>query len=167
MSESSRSDPERVGPKAIVLTWWASLKERRGDRAELRRADHINGVIMLPAFQRLWLNLQGTAWSRAESVALIAAVLSQVKEHDPRHVVAEQLATPRPGSDKAIFSGLRFRRLLQRVEPEELLAPMTRSVRMLGNQVNVTDLAESLYWWNDQTRRRWAFAYYGKNPKSD
>ena len=28
-------------------------------------------------------------------------------------------------------------------------------------RLNIGDLASSLFFWNDQTRARWAFAYYG------
>ncbi len=166
MSEVSVSNVEKAGPEAVVFEWWKGLVGKRGDRAELRRAHTLNDVIFTTAFQRLWLNLRGTGWNNADRVALVARVLSHADVHDSRHKFAEQLAAPHLG-DKPRYSGLRFRRLLQYRDIETLFEPMVRALRLVGNQANIFDLANSLYRWNDETRRRWAFEYYGRNPKAE
>ena len=83
-----------------------------------------------------------------------------------RSAVAEQMATGKTGKvdESARVSGLRFRRLLKVKEQEELFTSMTRIIALLGGTVNLQSLAQSVYFWNDRTRKKWAFDYYSKSP---
>jgi CRISPR system Cascade subunit CasB len=74
------------------------------------------------------------------------------------------MAMPKSGSTNARVSGLRFRRLLKVQNNSDLFEPLIRVVRMLDGNVNISSLANSIYWWNDFTRKDWAFAYYDKAP---
>jgi len=151
----------------ILLEWWHTLEDNRGDRAALRRAANTDQVMFNPAFHRLWRALKGTTWQRAERVALIAALAGRVREHRPEKSFAAQLGTPPRGREKAAFSGLRFRRLLQAHEPDQLLQGCSRAIAMCGNEVNLPNLAESVYWWGDGVKKRWAFGYYDANPGAE
>jgi len=62
--------------------------------------------------------------------------------------------------DKSKVSGLRFRRLLAINTREELYHAMIRIIRLLGGTVNVCDLAKTVYWWNEETKKRLAYDYY-------
>jgi CRISPR system Cascade subunit CasB len=166
MNEQAAAADDKALPEDIVLKWWAELADKRGDRAELRRARSLSEVIFSAAFQRLWQRLRGSGWNRADGVALLAAVLSQAESHDPAANFAAQLARSGAG-DKPRYSGLRFRRLLQYRVPEELAEPMIRALRMVDRKGNLRDLASSLYRWSDKTRRQWAFDYYGANPNAE
>jgi CRISPR system Cascade subunit CasB len=167
MSESSVADNGQVtAPEAIILEWWEELADKRGDRAELRRARSLEAVIFTSAYQRLWRRLRAMGWKTEDGVALVAGVLAHAGAHDPSARFAAQLAAPAHG-DKPRYSGLRFRRLLQHETREELFEPAIRALALIGGRANLTDLARSLYDWNDKTRRHWAFAYYGSNPKAD
>lgn len=166
MNDGAEMNEARSVPEAIVLEWWKELQERRGDRAELRRAHALSEIVFTPAYQRLWRRLQGSAWHYADGVALVVGVLAHVTVNDPGEKFAAQLAAPQHG-DKPRYSGLRFRRLLQYQEKSELLEPMRRAVVQVDRHANVMDLADSLYGWNDYVRRQWAFSYYGKNPKAE
>ena len=150
-----------------LLEWWQALEDNRGDRAALRRASSIEQVMFNPGFHRLWRKLKDTRWRRAERVALIAALAARVKDHDPRRSFATQLGSPPSGREKAALSGLRFRRLLQVNEPDELLQACSRAIAICAGRVNLTSLAESVYWWNDGVRKQWAFDYYDANPSAD
>jgi len=150
-----------------LLDWWKGLEDNRGDRAALRRAASIDQVLFNPGFHRLWRSVKKTRWNRAENVALIAALVARVREHDPKRTFAAQLGTPPSERDKAAFSGLRFRRLLQANEPDQLLQGCARAIAMCNNRINILDLAESVYWWNDRARKQWAFDYYDANPAAD
>ncbi|TVQ41551.1 MAG: type I-E CRISPR-associated protein Cse2/CasB [Wenzhouxiangella sp.] len=150
-----------------LLDWWEQLEQNRGDRAALRRASSIEQVMFNPGFHRLWHRLTDSPWSRAERVALIAALGARVKHHDPRKSFAAQLGSPPSGREKAAFSGLRFRRLLQASQPNELLQACSRAITMCDGRVNLTNLAESVYWWSDRDRKSWAFDYYEANPAAD
>ena len=37
---------------------------------------------------------------------------------------------------------------------------MIRIIRQLGGEVNVVDLAKTVYWWNEKTKKELAYAYY-------
>ncbi|MDT8321692.1 MAG: type I-E CRISPR-associated protein Cse2/CasB [Xanthomonadales bacterium] len=151
----------------VLLDWWKKLEDNRGDRAALRRAASIEQVMFNPAFHRLWRGLKGTSWKRAERVALIAALAARVREHRSERTFAAQLGTSPRGREKAALSGLRFRRLLQIREPDELLQGCSRAIAMCGNSVNLLNLAKSVYWWSDRDRKDWAFDYYDANPSAD
>lgn len=71
-------------------------------------------------------------------------------------------------SNKALLSGLRFRRLLQTQNPEERYRLMIRVIRLIQQQkykVSPISLALTIYWWeHDNTRQQLAFGYYKVAP---
>jgi CRISPR system Cascade subunit CasB len=170
MSEAATTvKEEQLKPEEIAIKWWRELQDRRGDRAELRRARSLEAVIFTAGYQRLWQRLRGAGWSREDGVALVAAVLAHAKEDDASACFAAQLAASGHG-DKPRYSGLRFRRLLQNESWEELFEPAIRAVALIGGRANLADLAKGLYYWNHlnhRTRREWAFDYYGANPNAE
>jgi CRISPR system Cascade subunit CasB len=62
------------------------------------------------------------------------------------------------------MSEARFRRLLQADDRIDCLRRLTRAVKMLKGKANVADLAEAVWYWNDRTKRRWAFTYLDADP---
>jgi len=153
--------------ESIVFSWWASLEHDRGARAELRRATSPAAVIFAPAYHALLRRIREENLSiDREYLAVIAAVVSQVKRHSlvslPR-----QLAASAPGGSRARFSGLRFRRLLAIDDLVELQVALIRVVRHLDGAVNIGDVTRAIRFWNDKTKKDWAFAYYEAAPKED
>jgi CRISPR system Cascade subunit CasB len=55
-------------------------------------------------------------------------------------------------------------RLLKIKDRDELFIAMTRIIALLSSVVNLQSLAQSVYFWNDKTRKDWAFEYYSKAP---
>jgi len=165
--DTPETEKELLREHKVLLAWWDKLQDHRGDRAALRRAASIDQVFFNPAFHRLWRGLKDTQWRREERVALIAALAARVREPKPDKSFAAQLGSPPRGREKAALSGLRFRRLLQAREPDEVLQACSRAIAMCGHNVNLLNLAESLYWWGDGVRKNWAFDYYGANPSAD
>ncbi len=162
-------DPDDDSGK-ILLEWWKKLEENRGDRAELRRADDPMEVVFSPAYHRLYQRLH---LSDKEALATIAGLCSHVEKNrnvrkytqtnqDPYMGIAEQMAESKSQGDdkKARVSGLRFRRLLAIKDRNELYHAMIRIIRLLGGTVNIYDLANSMYWWNEITKKKWAYEYY-------
>jgi CRISPR system Cascade subunit CasB len=94
----------------------------------------------------------------------VAALASHVKEHQPGMTFAQQMGMPKSEGGKARVSGLRFRRLLQHRNHEELFSGVTRTIHLLGGTVNLHSLADGAYWWNDNTKKAWAFDYYETAP---
>lgn len=67
----------------------------------------------------------------------------------------------------APLSGLRFRRLVQIEEREVLFRKLIRTLHLLGGRANVVDLAEAVFFWNDDRRRGWSLAYYQHAPSEE
>ena len=149
-----------------LIKWWNGLDNSRGDRAALRRCHNPTEVAFNPAFHRLRMKFKPFGYVNQESLALIAGILSHVRNNNEHVHIAAQMATPKSGSTTACVSGLRFRRILKVQDNTDLFEPLIRIVHMLDGTVNIPVLANSIYWWNvnDSTRKDWAFRYYDKAP---
>jgi CRISPR system Cascade subunit CasB len=153
-----RKDPEA---RSVLLAWWQALDDNRGDRAALRRCHSPDSVVMVPAFHRLVTELRGLGVAvRTDALARVAGLAVHVKGHTESGRVARQMAER--DNDRPRVSELRFRRLLAFTEADELYPAMRRTIRLLDGSLDLIDLAQSLYWWNDRTRKEWAYDYYGK-----
>lgn len=166
MNETAQESKTQT-PEAIVYNWWQELRERKGNRAELRRAKTLSEVAFVPAYHTLRRRLMGTDWNNWEGIASIAGALAHVDYHDGVLPFPALMASPGKTGQSARVRGLRFRRLIQNKTREDLFGPVIRIIHLLEKRANVRDLAKSLYWWNDSTRREWAFDYYDKSPKED
>jgi len=151
--------------REVLIRWWQGLEESRGDRAELRRCHSAIEVAFTPAFHRLRESLERVTDSvNQEALLAIAVVLSHAKENDPSKPLAGQMATPKESGNNPCVSGLRFRRLLKIRSREGLPEPLIRIVKLLNGRVNLTDLADSIYYWGENVRKRWAYDYYAQAP---
>lgn len=149
-----------------LIKWWQALNNDRGARAELRRCRNLSEVVFSPAYHRLRqaiLHLDGVGSIHEEGLATVVGLTARVKVNDETMDIASQMATGKTG-DTAAVSGLRFRRLLKARDNNELFILMTRAIALLGGSVNLQSLAKSVYWWNDRTKKKWAFGYYSKAP---
>jgi CRISPR system Cascade subunit CasB len=155
---------DKNSPEMLALaTWWRALNDNRGDRAELRRCTTLAEVAFTPAYHRLRLAVGKFGAPNDDSLALVAGLSARVKSDIADSTFSEQMATGK-ADGSARVSGLRFRRILKVKESAELFAAMGRVVALLGSSVNLQSLANSVYFWNDKTRKQWAFEYYSKSP---
>ena len=156
--------PERV------YQWWRELAEDprgrlkkkgmdRATMAELRRCHRPTDALFVPATLSLLQRLPPELRESNRALAL-AAVLGHVRKHDPERIARRIGRTSFDATDSAELSEGRFRRLLQSEGDEELQRAMARLVRFMKQRVNVQDLARSILFWNDKTRRDWVFDYY-------
>lgn len=151
---------------SILLAWWKGLESDRGERAFLRRASNITEVAFSPAYHRLLGRLKGESSSvNREALAAVAGLATHVKTHtEIGGYVARQMATPKAGRSGVRVSGLRFRRLLAVSGRDELYPLLIRAIKLLDGKVNLLSLANSVYWWNEDTRKQWAYDYYSTAP---
>lgn len=170
MDDSTKIWVEGAWPRVlqIIMNWWEKLQEpaNRGVRAELRRARSADDVALQGPYYALLAKivaiedlgmLKNSIPYRLPSVI---GVLAHVKANNPDVKVAQAMGAKKKGSDQARVSDLRFRRILHLEEGDELYTTMIRVVRMLDDTVNVADLASSIFFWNEKTRKRWASQYY-------
>lgn len=161
---------------AAARRWWRSLQPdeqtgQRGDRAtlaRLRRAGNVLEAAAEPAAGDLFITLKlGQPERDLARAALVAAVLAHVRSDDGTDTVARAIGTPRGGDDTtALLTPLRFKRLIAAREPDDLLISFRRAVAILGDTVNVKDLARQLLAWTDErhsdrARTLFAFDYHG------
>jgi CRISPR system Cascade subunit CasB len=170
VDDSTKMWVEGAWPRVlqIIMNWWEKLQEpaNRGVRAELRRARSADDVALQGPYYALLAKivaiedlgmLKNSIPYRLPSVI---GVLAHVKANNPDVKVAQAMGAKKKGSDQARVSDLRFRRILRLEEGDELYTTMIRVVRMLDDTVNVADLASSIFFWNEKTRKRWASQYY-------
>jgi CRISPR system Cascade subunit CasB len=162
-------DATRFDVGAISRDWWHALNGNGGrlgrDRAafaELRRSVDPIDLAFIPAFGELRRRLGAKSDPQLRSAAMIAHVLAHVREDDARPVA--RALGPTPGDEHAAMSEARFRRLLQAREDDDLARRLIRAVRMLKGKANIADLARAVWYWNDRTRREWAFRYLNAEP---
>ena len=145
----------------LLRAWWQELQNDTGARAELRRCDRPETVMLHPAYARLHARFSARLrdkWHWEYRLACVVGLLSHVREHrDGR--LAKQM-----GGNPPLVSELRFRRLLQ-CDPDELYIRMIRVLRMLENKAALEDLIDSVFYWNDRTRKRWALDYFSVTPE--
>lgn len=177
-------------PYESARSWWRSLQPefeegrriREGDRAalaRLRRAGTVAEGMAEEAthalYDRLGYGRLDPRRLRFPRVAVVAMVLAHVRadakaDERGRPTAARTVGRASLGDpDSARMKPLRFRRLLACRDDEDLAREMRRLVALAGETVDVGDLARSILYWNDDTRARWAFAYYaaGRSAPSD
>jgi len=152
-----------------AFRWWGALnnKERpdTATLADLRRCRTPVEVGFVPAFHDLRVRTGKNSRREMLATARVAGVLAHVREHDGSRRVAAQLAA-KSGNAGPVYARARFRKLMDTADPdgERFMDTMVRAVRQLNGVVNVHDLADSVYWWNDHTRLQWARHYYENAP---
>ena len=146
-----------------VIDWWRSnLGNREHNpraRALAARLRHANGVEALAerTVHELAQSLKlGQQDGDAESVIRLVTVLAEVREHDDRHLAV------RLGETDAL-SRLRFERLI-RSDKDEIAAAVRRALPLVERRCNVAMLGVDLLFWNERTRARWCFDYFGAAP---
>ena len=142
---------------AAVLGWWArQIGERnsalaRGQAARLRRAGP-SEVLAEPCVHDLARALG--VHDPARLVPLVQ-VLAAVRGHVP-----QTLARRLGAGETPALSALRFQRLM-RDEGADLATALRRALPMVAHECNVAVLGGDLLHWNDATRARWCFHYFG------
>jgi CRISPR system Cascade subunit CasB len=149
----------------ILNDFWQTLEKDKGSRAQLRRCKTPDEVVMVSAFHHLCRRIQPLMKGERDGcwqmrIAAIAGLLAHIRKLDSRKTLAEQMAE----GDSPVVSELRFRRLLQR-DRRNLYGALIRILGLLDKKANPFDLAQSVYYWGDGERKRWAFAYFPNIPE--
>jgi len=163
-----------------LRAWWSYLKNNRGWRAELRRAENPGDVLLTQGFRHLCFELAGwwTQEPRLLGMAAVAGMLSHVElNNESMSFAAQCAANSEKSRDKPIMSELRFSQLQKSRTIDELYIRMVRAIRLLGKQANIISIADSIFHWvsemvdgdidNDPRKRilvRWGMDYYQNIP---
>lgn len=142
--------------------WWSKLENDRGTRAMLRRCSTLDEVVMSPAYQRFYRYMLACGWPddaaerQKDKLAAIAALVAMVKDDDPKDLPYRMSEKE---FERPLLSELRFRALLKIDTTDELLTGLRRALPLVGHKTNLVRLAHDVYWWNDDTKKKWAYAY--------
>ena len=153
-----------------VLEWYRSaLEGDHGDartaRARLRRCESPAEALAVAATHDLNRQLKelnpGIAPTAAQ-LALLATTFARLRGTDGGEL-ASLFGKNRSRGGRRMLSELRFHSLIRIQSRRELVAPLRRSLWVLGAEAscNGWTLAEDLYWWNDGIRNKWCFQYFG------
>lgn len=173
----------------VLMRWWQAmmlseqeltkLKIRPAPtvfRAELKRAQTPEAVLMTQGFRALWLSLPEAAQQRQKwsmlAWATLAGVLSHVKKQDGSRSFAFGLGQLDEKTDKPRVSELRFQQLQGARTPEEFYRRLHRLIKQVNSQTRVISLARGVLDWFDEhygyaplradkkIAVRWAMDYY-------
>ncbi|WP_157269547.1 type I-E CRISPR-associated protein Cse2/CasB [Azohydromonas aeria] len=149
------------GAGKTLFEWWEKLDERRGDRAELRRAANLTDIAMQQAFQRLYARVdpqrQWKPWER-DRFAAVAGLLSHLKAETDQSL-PQAMSQRDEESDRNPVSPLRFRRLLEARDMDTLFTGLRRLLPLIEHKASPMALANDVFWWGDDVKKRWAYAY--------
>lgn len=142
--------------------WWQGLEEDRASRAMLRRCSTLDEVTLSPVYQRFYRFMLACNWPadaahwQNDKLAAIAGLLAHVKTDDTQRL---SLKMSESDGDKPLVSELRFRDLLKVDSTDDLFVSLRRALPLVGHQVSIHQLARDVYWWNDDTKKQWAYSY--------
>ncbi len=138
-----------------ILGWWRAALDREPPRgralsAKLRRASALE-VLCEPEVHDL---ARALGMRDAPRLVRLVSVLAEVRAHS-----SVPLARVLGGADPKL-SKARFERLLRSTD-DALVTDLKRAARMANAPCNVASLGEDLMFWNENTRARWCFNYFG------
>lgn len=146
----------------VLHQWWQGLEEDRASRAMLRRCSILDEVTLSPAYQRFYRYMLACSWPadaanwQNDKLAAIVGLLAHVKTDDTQRL---SLKMSEQNGDKPLVSELRFRDLLKVDGTDDLFISLRRALPLVGHQASIHQLARDVYWWNDDTKKQWAYSY--------
>lgn len=181
VSVSRPMPPKRGSAGAHAYEWWKRMRDpTSGDPGMLARLRRCRGTLdamgiraALILARKLGAAHRDVPDSRTRDAVDLARILAHVKEHDQnkpmraagwKHFAGNRKESE-AGDDRPRLAEARFRRLLDTGDGEEKVTAFIRLIALLGDAVNVEDLANDFLDWSnpekrDRVRERWAFQYY-------
>ncbi|GAB3029560.1 type I-E CRISPR-associated protein Cse2/CasB [Bowmanella dokdonensis] len=186
---ASHSLLRQQATRLALLNWWEALslspeelkrKKRQAApsrwRAELRRCNSPDALLLTEGFRALWQALPEPVRSNASdhhvlAWACIVGALAYVESQSDTSF-ATSLGQIKDNSDKSVVSELRFQALQQAKDPDELYRRVRRLVKQIKGKVSVLSLADDILCWFDEHHYprptsasnklavRWAMDYY-------
>lgn len=157
--------------RARLHRWWSSLEHDRASRALLRRCRLPEEVVFVPAFHDLLASLSDERDDlprhRLAAVAGLASHLRRDLAPPRGRGLGAQLGQPRTKGGPPRMSVIRFRRILEAPDTDELFSLLRRALPLLDGGASLTALADLVLGWSSPlTRQYLAYDYYGTTPSA-
>jgi CRISPR type I-E-associated protein CasB/Cse2 len=154
--------------RAVVMPWLKQLEGRKGDRANLRRAQQDADVYANELAHRLAEKL-GVERERTGAAFFLAALLAHVREPQAKPLIvglAETSTTGKPEDGK--LKPQRFARLLQADDLPDRLRLFRRALQLADGRADAVDLSYIFLTWADNaTKREFARRYFAPRGVHD
>ncbi|MEX2445561.1 MAG: type I-E CRISPR-associated protein Cse2/CasB [Alkalispirochaeta sp.] len=166
--------------KDRLLAWHASLDQRRGDRAQLRRAATLAAVLTTSAFYRFVNEVTGGEYVGGEgqrdgliALSAVAGTLATAELSPAGEAIETAIASR--GERGMVVKEARFRRLIESSSAEMAYVQLRRTISLLsGHTLGPTAAGEIERWIRalqspriDRNKRptdsipvKWAISYY-------
>lgn len=163
--------------REVLQKWWQQLEDQRGERAELRRSETLDAVLLTEGFRNLWQALAQTGQRRERDMlawACVAAALAEVREQPTAKdmTFARRLGEQKEKTGKPYMSEMRFAQLQKSRSGDDFLRRLRRALALVNKTAPVLSLADNILHWfheqqgNQSTRPmdrlavRWATDYF-------
>lgn len=146
----------------VLYEWWQSLEADRATRAVLKRCSTLDAVALTAAYQHFYRYMLMRGWPtdakdwQKDRLAAIAGLLAHVKSEDTQSL---PLAMSEKNGDKNLVSELRFKSLLKADTIDDVFIDLRRVLPLIGKKADIYQLAKDVYYWNDNTKKQWAYSY--------
>ncbi|GAA6169481.1 type I-E CRISPR-associated protein Cse2/CasB [Sessilibacter corallicola] len=134
-----------------LIDWHAKLEDRRGDRAQLRRASNPIEVVSSPAFHRFlsFMKTENPSYHSADKfpenkLMLLAIIVGLVARLEPKN---KALFAKTLGGGDRTYSEARFQQLLQSRDEDEFFRRMSLAIHFLKRKVSVEDMCDCICKW--------------------
>lgn len=158
-----------ISPQRKASLWWRQLQPDGGKPdnaglAQLRRVSTPQEALLHPCAVELAIRLDRHSYQDRTAACSLAAVLAHIRQNSSERAVAKRLGQ-RTG-DNRLMSEVRFRTLMQSASGEERMTAFRRAIALLGQSVNVEQLAYAWLFWDagdrgQRLRSDWMFDYVG------
>ena len=165
---------ETQSPSTVCASWWRRAfgdddGAARMNRARLRRCDTPAEALTVEAVHDLNARLQSAGHHpKAHQLALVSIALVHVDVAEDAQAKTTRLAQAfgqsrtTKGYLSQALSALRFQALMRATDRVDLITPLRRAMAIVRHvPINVYTLADDLYFWNENVRRKWCFQYFG------
>lgn len=151
---------ERTDDFMRLYQKWKQLAP--GPRAELRRVNSPAELLEIPAFYRLFSGMGSKEWEK-EAYQRLIFCLPCIKGHTEQIIsLGAVLAKKRGGSQSAV-SEKRLFQVIRSNAPNDMVQ-FRRILKMVEPTVNWPKAAETLWYWNDRSKRDLLEQYFLNNP---
>lgn len=142
-----------------IMRWWSGLQADPASRAALCRARGIHDVYGVRAYHQLRVNLKDHVDRLDDDkLAATALLIARVRYHDSSAPLGQRMGSS--SRRTVVVSEIRFRGLYRAKNLPSLIKEASSIIGLLDCRANVLELAEAVYWWGGDVRKKLSREYY-------